>query len=378
MANIMDYLDWRGDLTFDEGTVNEVDNLVFSYLAYVDFDDIVKGLDSDEKITLEEANKAYWEKHTEEEIKERKVLTKDSVYLLKKMAGTERFKNLTLSKYVNIVDDEISKQFSAITIGIGEDITFIAFRGTDSTMTGWREDFNMSFQTVPAQKEAVNYINAVGKKAVEAAENAKIYVGGHSKGGNLAVFSAMNAAPEVKSKLVKIYNNDGPGMIGFALSNDSYKEIKDRVETYVPKSSIVGLLLEHADDYKIVDSTEKGLLQHNPTSWVIKGGHFELVDSPTIEGLIADTATRAWVESMDFMQREEFTNALFGALDAAGIHTTQDFTRDRWNKVINIMKALKDNPDDIDKILSAGRTIVGGAARAMFRLFDDFIGPDNK
>lgn len=41
MANIMDYMDWRGDLSFEADEFNEVDNLILAQLAYVDFEGIV-------------------------------------------------------------------------------------------------------------------------------------------------------------------------------------------------------------------------------------------------------------------------------------------------------------------------------------------------
>ena len=145
MANMMDYLAWRGDLSFAASEFNEVDSLILSQLVYVDLDGIVPGTDTKESISLAEASESYWETHDREEILSRVSMTKSAPFVMKKMAKTRRFSNLRLRGYVNDINDEEQSQFSVMCVTFPDETLYVAFRGTDNTITGWREDFNMGY-----------------------------------------------------------------------------------------------------------------------------------------------------------------------------------------------------------------------------------------
>ena len=159
---------------------------------------------------------------------------------------------MKLTNYINKVDPIQEKQFSAITIIMQDKTIYVAYRGTDNTIVGWKEDFNMSFsKLVPAQTDAVNYLESVAKKYKN-----RIRVGGHSKGGNLAVYAAAFCNKHVKDKIINVYNNDGPGFCDEVVNSEQYKEIIDRVHTYIPQTSIIGRLLNHEEETIILKSTQ--------------------------------------------------------------------------------------------------------------------------
>ena len=207
MANVLDYLEWRGDLSIQAAPFNEVDNLILSQLVYVDFEGIVPGEDSEEEISLMEASRIFWEKHTEEEILEKVSMTKSAPFLMREMARTRRFEKIRLSKYVNDISDEEQSQFSVVKVTMEDESIYIAFSGTDNTIVGWRENFNMGFLAeTPGQLKAVSYLNRTVTE-----QDTVVRVGGHSKGGNLSVYASVKCNPQIQEKIVHVYSNDGPG-----------------------------------------------------------------------------------------------------------------------------------------------------------------------
>ena len=209
MANVFDYIKWRGDLGFEQSTLNEIDALIFCELSYIFYDGIVPESSADGYVTLSEAAEVFFERNAgRDEISLGEIVPKEIVTLLRNAAASRRFSEIPLAHFVNVIDDETVEQFSAISFFPTETTVFVAYRGTDDTITGWREDFRMAFLTpVPAQKRAEEYL----MKASADAE--RIYLGGHSKGGNLALWAAMNSSDEIAERIEEIYNFDGPGFL---------------------------------------------------------------------------------------------------------------------------------------------------------------------
>ena len=198
MANIIDYLNWRGDLTFSQVPLNEIDSLILSRISYFPFDNLFQG---EEKITIEKAYKRFKKE------KDKTVLQIDDLELFPAVAGCARYKDLVLLDYINKIEPKEEKQFSAITICLPNNLLYVSFRGTDNTLIGWKEDFNMSFSShVPSQKDSKVYLDDIANKY-----EGDIIVGGHSKGGNLAVYAATFCNDETKKRIKVIYNEDGPG-----------------------------------------------------------------------------------------------------------------------------------------------------------------------
>lgn len=337
MANILDYLDWRGDLDFCASPFNEVDNLILAELCFIDLSDIVSPFSSSGAMPLSEAAKKFFEKHGQPERINMGLLVPGEIpLLLKKAASSHRFSGTGVSGYVNIVDTERQIQFSATTYTLADDTEYIAFRGTDDTIVGWKEDFNMSFLSeVPAQTEAVAYLD------IAACASARpLRLGGHSKGGNLAIYSAMKSIPQIQSRIINIYNNDGPGFGRPVREDAGYKRISGRITTLTPHLSVVGSLLEHELEYDVVESDGKGLLQHDGFSWHVSGTRFVRLEGTAPESKRLEESLKKHLGSLDYEQRRRFVNALFDAIDSTGASTLSEINEDKLKSAYRIASSI--------------------------------------
>ena len=318
MANIMDYLDWRGDLTFAERGFNEVDNLLLAELCFLDFDGIVPA-EFDAPVSLPEAVARYDALRADVTMG---VLVPGQIPALgRKMAASARFRDSRLCGYACRTDERTQTQFAALTILLPDETAYIAFRGTDDTIVGWKEDFNLAFlPVVPAQTMAAQYLAA----AAAALPQKALRVGGHSKGGNLAVYSAVFCNEAVQNQLMRVYNNDGPGFRTSLLSLEQHKRVAGRITTILPESSVVGMLLEHEERYEVVRSTQTGLWQHDGFSWQVRGEAFEHLPDLTEGGKLVDETIRAFILSLSDEQRVAFTDALFDILTCTDAGTLTD------------------------------------------------------
>ncbi|MBP3879876.1 MAG: DUF2974 domain-containing protein [Lachnospiraceae bacterium] len=314
MGNIIDYLDWRGDLPFSRDPFNQIDALLLSSLSYANFDGIVPGPDdSDGEISLAEACERFFEMHSQEELDADKSFINWAPKILLGMAGVDRFKNAVLRNYVNIVDEEKSLQFSAVEVVTDDGVPFISFRGTDDTVAGWKEDFNLSFQTVPAEAVSVIYLNRILKST-----GTPVRIGGHSKGGHLAVCAGALCHGTIRDRIENIYDFDGPGFNQSFIRNGTLDKISSRIRRVIPVSSVIGVLLGHTVEPLIVKSTGIGLLQHNPMTWELVGTDFKNVPERGSASTLFESTFNDWIESIDLPGRETFINDLFSVLEASG------------------------------------------------------------
>jgi len=348
MANILDYLDWRGDLTFDQAPFNEVDNLLLSQLVYVDLAGIVPGPESKEKIRVAEASRIFFATHDEQKILEKISMTKTAMYVLKKMAESERYKDALLGGYVNDISIEEQSQFAVLCVYLGDRSLFVAFSGTDDTIVGWRENFNMGYlNATPGQRKAVEYLNSmvgIGQWRVR--------VGGHSKGGNLAVYSAVHCRPIIKRKIISVYSNDGPGFSKEMVESEAYQEMIPKIRTIIPESSIVGLLLEHEEEVQVVKSTNVGVGQHDAMSWEVLGTHFVYTDKVAEQSIFIDETMKTWLMELDAVQREIIVEAVFEILDELNIRTVDDFTHLKFSDLQEANKIRKNLPAGTQELLA--------------------------
>ena len=318
-GNIFDYIDWRGDLTFEQSPVNEVDGLILSLISYVDFSDIVpEGMQ--EEISIYDAAEKYFEIRDIEKEKQNLSMMRNAPDIIRKLAGSERYKNLKLANYVERLNSEIQEQFAAVSIILDKKTIFISYRGTDDNIVGWKEDFNMSFlESIPAQKDALKYLEALAE-----VWHGKIYLGGHSKGGNLAVYATVNSKATVKRRIIRIYNNDGPGFSEKVINSQRFKSVSDRIHTVVPHSSVVGMLFNHNDNFNVVCSSEAAPFQHDATTWKITGTMFERMDGLSDLGIIIDKTVSGWLDSLDDATRMNTVEMMFKVLEKAGVNTLKD------------------------------------------------------
>lgn len=308
--NFFTYLKWRGDLQVKDFPFNEVDALLLSELVYIHFEGIVPGTE-ESCISIREANQKYKKSTTREMF-----YYKEKEELFDVLAASPRFAEMTLCNYVSTYDEKAQEQFAAMHVNLLPNLTYVAFRGTDSTVVGWREDLNMSFMMpVPAQQSAVEYVEQTAKGLFK-----KYCFGGHSKGGNLAVYSGVFCNPKLQKRIAKIYNFDGPGFNRKMIDDEAYKRIEERIETFVPEKSIVGLLMEHEETYKVVESTEFAILQHEGFSWVVDRDAFVLADEVNKYSKSLSLSLKAWLAEMKPEERKEFVDAFFDVFVHAGIN----------------------------------------------------------
>ena len=325
MANIMDYMDWRGDLSFEADEFNEVDNLILAQLAYVDFEGIVTAEENAPAVPLKEASGQFWEKNDKDEILARVSMTKSAPFVMEKMAETKRFSDVKLRCYVNEIRDEEQFQFSAVCVELPDDSLYVAFRGTDNTITGWREDFNMGYLSeTPGQLRAVEYLNrAVTDK------KQRVRVGGHSKGGNFAVYASVKCDPQIQNQILNVYSNDGPGFRSDMVESTEYQRMLPKLHTILPESSIVGMLLEHQESFEVVKSSNSGIQQHDAMSWEVLGRSFVHVDQVAAQSLL-----------------------LVDMIEKVGIRTVDDFYHSKWKKIQELMKETSKLSPERQKLFS--------------------------
>ncbi len=326
MANVFDYIKWRGDLSFEQSPLNEIDALIFCELSYIFFDDIVPEDPEDGFVTIAEAAEIFFERHAGlDEISLGEWVPKEIVPLFRMAAASKRFANLPLAHFVNIIDDETVEQFSAVSFFPDDESVFVAYRGTDDSITGWREDFRMAFLTpVPAQKRAEEYL-------LKASGTAKrIYIGGHSKGGNLALWAAMNSSDEIAERIEKIFNFDGPGFLDNVWEGANYERVADKISTVIPTGSIVGLLLKYDKNYRVTKSSAKNYLyQHDALTWEVEGVEFVCDEDVAPDVKRANEMVGKWIYSMEPDDRRGFVEGFFDILCSTSAKTVTDLAENR-------------------------------------------------
>ena len=320
MGNLLDYLAWRGDLSLAQDPFNSIDALLLSSLSYVDFTNVVPAK-GEGMVTMEEASKRFFELHTEEELAQDTSFINFAPSLLRALAESNRFKDAYLLNFVDDTDISREIQFAAVEIDLSDDTVFISYRGTDDRIVGWKEDFNLSYMTVPAETEADQYFREVMDGRTE-----KVRLGGHSKGGHLAIY-AVASAPELYDKVLTIYSFDGPGFNDEAMVTDHFKRVQKKVEKFIPQTSIVGRLLTSTVEPVVVKSNELGIMQHNPLSWELEGKEFETLDfTDKLSDLFDETMT-TWLDNMSFEERKVFVDELFSVFEASGCENISEMTR---------------------------------------------------
>lgn len=322
MANILDYIAWRGDLTFEQSPFNDVDSLIFSVLSYVDFELTGMVIDFGNRVKLKEAGESFAKLHADDKVSAGRIIPDDIYVLFDEMSRAKRYQDLYLSCYVNQINPKEEVQFSAITMELPGEELYIAFRGTDDTIVGWKEDFNMSFRApVPSQLQAVSYLAKVA-----ADKRGKLRLGGHSKGGNLAAYATAFSDPSVQMRIISTHSFDGPGFTQEIFESEQFRLISRKIQKVVPQSSMIGMLLEHDDNYKIVASKQIGIMQHDPFSWEILGTSFVFVDDISASTYRFDKTFRSFIASMELSEKESFVETLFMLLDETGSKTLSEIS----------------------------------------------------
>ncbi len=347
MPNIVDYIDWRGDIPFSVDPFNEVDNLIMSMLSYVDFTDILTDLMPGETMSLAEAGERFFSLHSEQEQLAMDTFTKWAPFLMPKMAGSRRFSQVRLCNYVDIISEHREEQMAAVTILPGDGTIYVSFRGTDSTMVGWKEDFNLSFMPeTSGQRAAADYMSRFFSM-----RGPDIRVGGHSKGGNFAVYAAAFCSEQAKKRIMEVWSNDGPGFLEEVIRTEAYQSILPRIRSIIPAYSVFGLLLGSEYPHKVIASSQKGIYQHDGMSWEVLGSHFVEVPGTTQGSVIWEKTIRNWVAGFNLEERENFVNLVYDLIQTSGATTTSQLKEEGLKNTLGIMRAYTKLPAEDQKVV---------------------------
>ena len=352
ITNIIDYLIWRGDLTFAQDHFNEVDALVLSRFSYMDMKDIL--YNDKNGMTVAKAYELY-----SANIAERPKFHDQDPELFRLMAGSLRFGDLMLMYHDFRFDDDSVEQFSTITIKLADEQYFLSFRGTDDTINGWKEDLLMTFdEEVPSQTDALEYLDLV-------AANTKgdLFLGGHSKGGNLAIYAALFCKDEVAQRIKGVFSFDGPGLHKNIVKDIDKKIALPLITTYMPQSSFFGKMLSHKELQVTVNSNASGVLQHDIYSWEVVRKDFVLTSEDTAISRAFDQAFHDYLEKLSRSERKEVVDIIFDAVGECDVDKMEDLTKHFVGNLLKVMKHMNKLDEEDGKLIKEAISILGDSLK---------------
>ncbi len=334
--NILSHVRANGQQTMAEKPFDTLDSLALAQLVYIPMEGMlnrrgettVRQLWIDASLTYLEPFPTFY-------------MNKCYTFL-QSCAAAPRYAQLKISNYINHVDPHQETQFCACTFTLPDGAHYIAFRGTDVSMTGWKEDFNMSFMTVPAQREAADYVERIAKAC-----RGPLLLGGHSKGGNLALYAACHVSGPVLDRIRQVYSFDGPGVDKPTLDGEGYHTVHNRVQSWVPQSSVVGMLLCYHPDYLVVKSSAIGLMQHDSFTWHVENGAFVQLSELNLTTRVANEALNRWLDQRSTQERQFMVDVIFQIVSGMGEQSIGTMLEDFKGKSLKLFSAF--NKLDLDK-----------------------------
>ncbi len=317
MADVFEYLKWRGDLSFETVAPNAGDRLILSLLSFADFDGIVSNEIGRDEIPLRAAVKKYWMANKKQNNMSR---------LLEAMAQSHRFGYLWLSGYVTRLERRESlreqTQFAALSVRLADHLSVI-YRGTDDTLVGWKENFNsLLLSPIPAQAQAANYLEKAARVGLPLA------VQGHSKGGNLAVYAA--AASEIPTdKILSVHDFDGPGFEKEFFATRRYRALRPKIYKFLPEYSIIGLIRDSDANIRVIKSIGRGLSQHNGFHFQLEGTGLVPAARLDINAMLLNSRLKRCLAGMNDQQREMFVESFYRLASSGGRKTVSELTAAR-------------------------------------------------
>ena len=352
--NLFDYIFWRGDLSLDAAPFNEVDGVILARLSYLPFERILPQGPED-AVSIARAARLL---HALPDAGDA-VLQQEDLHLLSVLAESPRFRDMGLSDFVSRLDPGTQTQFSAVTVLLEGGGVFVSYRGTDNTLVGWKEDFNMGFVCpVPAQEMAVDYLNQAGTR-----HPGILLAGGHSKGGNLAVYAASFCAGEVQRRLRAVYNYDGPGFDEQVLYRPGYQAVCGRVNTFVPQFSVVGMLLGHRERHTVVHSGQTGILQHNVYSWDVWRDRFAVLEEVSSSSRFIDFTLKAWMQDFAPAQRETFFDTLYEILTGTRASTFRELEENWFASAVSMVRSFRNLDEPTRRAVTHALSLLVQSAR---------------
>lgn len=361
MKNIISYAKSAFE-TFEEKPLSYVDSLILSWLSYVNIPKEISKAYTDEGIRLQEL---FCAEHFDEmfaHIWDEKSCRK----LFFRLVSSRRFRDIVVCNYVKTKDVDVQKEFSAVTFRLTSDLSYISFRGTEPTLLGWKEDFNMAFQSpIPSQDEARKYV-----MNLQNLDGRKLILGGHSKGGNLAIYAAATVSEEIQSKIEQIYSHDGPGFTEEFLQSKGYTNVEERIVRMIPQTSIIGVLLENKEEFVVIKSNRTGILQHDVFSWIVKKDNFEILDEVTAGSKYAELTIKQWVSGMKPEEREMFVDEMYEILNVDEVIYFSDLKTNVFSNLYSILKASgKTSPETKEFLRQALKGLVDIGIKNVPKIF---------
>lgn len=349
MDTIKNYIRYYKDVTFEESPFNDVDNVLFCCLVYIDLKSTV-----DKAITMKDAGKKFFSQIDYKKLKNEIPVIRKAIDNFELLFNGKRYRDVILSNYEKVVNEET--QFCAMTYKLPDGTMYIAYEGTDDSMIGWKEDFDLIYKfPVPSQEMAIRYINKVVKFTTK-----KVMVGGHSKGGNLAMTASMYGKPYIRRKIVTVYNNDGPGFKKEQFESKEYKQMLPKLKMFVPEESIVGLLLRHPNHYVPIKSNGIGLLEHDLNNWNCYGPIF-IKGTMSENSKNIETRILSWLNNHDDEKRKAFVDILFDTFEKCEITLFSQLRQFKLSRMIKLIKASrKIDKESKDLVLSAFKILLIG------------------
>ena len=328
MANMVDYLVWRGELSMAASPWNPIDGLLMATLSYLN----IHGIRDAHGWTMREA------KRLDLVIESPDNSFPPRLEAFNGMADSVRFGECRMHHFIAMTDEATNMQFSAMCVDMPDGTMTVAFRGTDNTLIGWREDFDMSYRTwVPGQEAAGYYL----AQAAQVTDRPLRRVG-HSKGGNLAVYAASVVHPDIQERIESIWSYDGPGMNRQISAGKGYQQIKEKIHSYIPQSSIIGLLMDYYTPYTVVKSVATGLSQHDPMSWQVYGGKFEEMESIDRRAELICQTLHEWLQNSTPEQRGAFVDTLFRMADTTNASKMSELLNEKFRSIRKMYGGRKD------------------------------------
>ena len=358
ILNMLDYIAWRGDIPLAANGFNEADGAVLARFAYIPFEYFqtppTQGLVTLRALAEMSLNDARLDRDGRWKLRDRE--------LMAALAASRRFGELEAGWYFNRFDEKLQTQFSAITVKLSPDTCLLAFRGTDNTIVGWKEDLNMSYLCpIPGQRTAAEYAQAVAERV-----GGRLLFCGHSKGGNLAVYAGAFCGQAVQARLDAIYNYDGPGFFDNILESPGYRAVCGRIHTFIPQFSVVGMLLGRDDSSAVVHSAENGLHQHDMYSWEIRGPRFVKLGTVTGGSKFVDSALKGWIAQMTPEQFELFADAIYKIMEDTNARTLHQMRENLVGTILSIAHSVGDMDEATRRaVIECVKLLVINAGRGM-------------
>lgn len=359
--NIEDYIAEQKDVPFTDLPFNEVDNGLLSELAYMDFGGVFH--DTETMVSIGDVTDRYFAEHSAEQIRKEGVFWQLAPLLLLPMKEGVRFRDIKVSHYVNDVDAETNMQFAAMVFHLTPHLHFVAYRGTDTTLVGWKESLLLSTHAqIAGAHAAVRYLEHLGKEL-----EGDLLVGGHSKGGYFAMMAATCCDGALQSRIQTVYNNDGPGLHEDLIFSEGYQNIREKILTIVPESSVIGQLFFNEGEHHVVKSNAKGIVQHDLFSWQVEDSHFVPAELSQFSRFV-QSAMGNWLEKVDEESRASIIDTVFTLLESTGSEDFHEIATDALQSAQTVFKGLMQLPEENrNELLGALQALIGSSGTVVLK-----------